>query len=807
MSFCFDEVSWYSSDPSDLAFEMNSAPESDAESEPDSDTSEAVDAILEGQDPMKVYLADALHYALETDNFERAKWLVDHGADVNAESSTTDTPFRQVGQYPLEIAAEKNNPEMFEYLLSHGADTKIIWTLLMNDHIDSLTFFAEHPQLFKVILDDVRKRVCTKDIDKDDFDTLIRSVIRLEKGNAAEGGLEIFQMLLELQPPLNLLRFDSNEDDETLLSFAVSCQSLRFVKLIVELGTATNTEGGSDRDCLPLHEACNLHSGISSYCIPLHEASDNDDLETVMFLLEHGDRCVKSSDGLLPIDMAYRKLAPNVLRFFLQNGYSSELIEHHKLHIACFLEDVAFVEKLIRNGADVNALDDDGRVPLVIAIKMKNTHLIKLLLKSGADPEVDGKKLCSSNAIVAVVKEGSADILNVLLNYYPGKIDLNDPKHNLLMTAVAAENRETFSRLLQLGVDVCKHSKGEADGLRPIHKASELGNYQMLKTLIERGADVNDWVDWGMGYTSSWQRTPLAMCRDPDCIRLLLDFSADMYNPRSLGSSERLFQPCFMAVTDGLGDVEIMRAYWDKDGANLAKDFSIFNLACMKGYHELIEFLLLQNPRWKTECHKLTFFSSQPRQFHMFNNTVKLLLDLGCTFNFGSYQVYAGNFLYPDLSRTGVRSRDDKEWFGAQFYKHQTFVFTKLVQERCGHNDCLDGEGLVSLLTRTKDRNMIKCLHDCGHKLIKPIMYTRKRRQFHKGEADRIDFMNTIEQICQEPISLQNRCQIQIRRTLFAFTAPNCHIDQTIEKLPLPNCLLEFLSFKGDHEYQYLKYC
>ena len=54
-----------------------------------------------------------LHQAADTSNLIEVKWLLDHGADVNA---------RDLSETPLIVAAGRGNEEIAQYLVSHGAD-------------------------------------------------------------------------------------------------------------------------------------------------------------------------------------------------------------------------------------------------------------------------------------------------------------------------------------------------------------------------------------------------------------------------------------------------------------------------------------------------------------------------------------------------------------------------------------------------------------------------------------------------------------------------------------------------------------
>ena len=61
----------------------------------------------------------ALHYAATEGQYLAAKWLLEHGAEVNLNDE------EMIGETPLCLAAQLDYPEMVELLLQHGADPDI----------------------------------------------------------------------------------------------------------------------------------------------------------------------------------------------------------------------------------------------------------------------------------------------------------------------------------------------------------------------------------------------------------------------------------------------------------------------------------------------------------------------------------------------------------------------------------------------------------------------------------------------------------------------------------------------------------
>lgn len=60
-----------------------------------------------------------LHYAIKGEHYKAAEWLLDQGADVNANEQD------KIGETPLSVASQGDYPEIAELLLKRGADPDV----------------------------------------------------------------------------------------------------------------------------------------------------------------------------------------------------------------------------------------------------------------------------------------------------------------------------------------------------------------------------------------------------------------------------------------------------------------------------------------------------------------------------------------------------------------------------------------------------------------------------------------------------------------------------------------------------------
>jgi len=156
--------------------------------------------------------------------------------------------------------------------------------------------------------------------------------------------------------------------------------------------------------------------------------------------------------------------------------------------------------------------------PLHEAIILGQTQHVEQMLDEGADPNAVDH--LGSPAIVTAASGGRRPAIRLLLNH---GADINAPDDNgrtALIAAIQSDQPTTALLLLQQpDVDV---QKRESHGSTPLVEALAMGQSQVARALVERGADVNRPGPLG--------RTPLWLAAthgDADTIAWLLQQGAD----------------------------------------------------------------------------------------------------------------------------------------------------------------------------------------------------------------------------------------------------------------------------------------
>lgn len=158
------------------------------------------------------------------------------------------------------------------------------------------------------------------------------------------------------------------------------------------------------------------------------------------------------------------------------------------IHEACRRGDIAAVRALIAaDPAAVDADDEHGWRPLFHAALWRREQIVRLLLEAGADLAAhDGYVLHYGGEV-----PNNKAIVTLLVQY--GALDAHirpaDDLSRQLLAAVfladAARVRSLLARHPHLAVAI------DGRGDQPIHHAARNGDTEIVRLLIEHGADVN----------------------------------------------------------------------------------------------------------------------------------------------------------------------------------------------------------------------------------------------------------------------------------------------------------------------------
>jgi ankyrin repeat protein len=194
-----------------------------------------------------------------------------------------------------------------------------------------------------------------------------------------------------------------------------------------------------------------------------------------------------------------RHIVANIVQYFLILGLAtlSSAAEDlsRSLSEAIRNENITDIGILIQKGVDLNAIDQDGNTPIIVASSIGNKDIVDLLLTHGAD--VNAGATQGWTALISASKAGWTDIAEMLISHGANVNASFGPGYTPLMAASYSGNERLVKHLIKKGADVNRRfdfSKSEDNkpGVWTALTCAVIeGNAEICKILLENGADLN----------------------------------------------------------------------------------------------------------------------------------------------------------------------------------------------------------------------------------------------------------------------------------------------------------------------------
>ena len=379
-----------------------------------------------------------LFTAAENGNIDLVGFLLELGADVNAEDD-----YRETQECALHYASENGHLGVVKLLLENGADVNAKGRWGMTPlHLATLHGHFEIAQLLLQQGADVNAKY--------NYEEIQESPLHYA---AKKGHLEVVKLLVE-----NGADVDTKDKwEKTPLHFATKYGHFEIAKILLQHGADVNAKSGR---WYPLHLA-------AAYARP----------KFVDLFLKHGaNKYLKDGRNKTPLQYAQTGIETTVMEYYdkdkMENYIKVRALLQNPLIInAAVNGQVEEVKSLLDLGADVNVRNGSDWTPLHFAAWNGHSTVASILLQN--DARVDAVTIYRSTPLHLAWK-GGLEVAEVLI-ISGAKIDARDvDKMTPLHWACKEGNLEVAEFLLQNGADLGAKDK---DGRTPLYWAMDRRSY------------------------------------------------------------------------------------------------------------------------------------------------------------------------------------------------------------------------------------------------------------------------------------------------------------------------------------------
>nr|CAH8871652.1 unnamed protein product [Trichobilharzia regenti] len=465
-----------------------------------------------------------LHVAAHCGNAEVARVLLDNGCDVNARALN--------GFTPLHIACKKQKIRVIELLLQYGAQINMTTESGLS---------ALHVAAFI-------------------------------------GGPEIVQLLIQNGALVN----QATMRCETALHLAVRNRQVDVAETLIYHGASVNAKARDEQT--PLHVACltgtpelisvllsckaNPNLPARDGYTALHIAAKEGRHDILGQLLEAGaDINARTKKGFTALHLAAKrgqaKVAKQLIYAQPKSVNATGQNDLTPLHIATHYNRLPVVQLLLDSDAQVDCRAGNGYTALHMAAKQNHLDIATLLLAHESDHVQIANAFSRSGftPLHLAAQEGHTDMVSLLLQH--GADPNHQSKNGLAPLHLAAqEDHVSVAQILiSAGAQISPLTRA---GYSPLHTACHFGQINMVRYLLDlpNAPDINQRTQMGF--------TPLHLAAQQchsQVVRLLLEMGADsnIRNQQGLTPAHIARKQHYVTIFDILKTVTTTVVSWEEE--------------------------------------------------------------------------------------------------------------------------------------------------------------------------------------------------------------------------------------------------
>ena len=153
---------------------------------------------------------------------------------------------------------------------------------------------------------------------------------------------------------------------------------------------------------------------------------------------------------------------------------------------AARIGDTAAVQQLLQKGANIEAKDESGRTPLMVADIYNSTNVMKLLLDKGAN--IEAKDKFDKTPLIDAANYGNAEVVKLLLDKGANiEAKISYDGDTALIRASDEGRSEMVKLLLDRGANI---EARKENGQTALIVAANNGKPEVVKVLLENGAQI-----------------------------------------------------------------------------------------------------------------------------------------------------------------------------------------------------------------------------------------------------------------------------------------------------------------------------